>query len=370
MPLNYKKSSTIASFFLGSLLYLPLKTLGLLFVSEKDSPIKRILIQDGYRLGDIIMLSRVFSGLHQKYQGAEIHLLSSPEACDLLKNAHWVDKLLPYKAPWCFKSGFFHSIILFIKMAIKLSRNKYDIAIDFQGDPRGCALLYVSRIPTRFSTRDFGASAFCSKTWNIPSTIQHQVFRYEFLFQKISDTTLPPFDHPLWPQQHNDIPPINSDSKKRILIHPGASSVKRRWQAENFAILIGECINKNYSTSLIGGPGDRSLLETICTYTSDKLNFFIPTFSELESLLLQTDCIVCNDSFMSHVSWAINKKSIIIFGPGNPHQVAPFTGANTIIWNDQILNPPFMEWTGPVSINKTSPSTVLSAIQKHIEGRI
>lgn len=370
MPLNYKKSSAIASFFLGSLLYLPLKTLGLLFVRKNNFPIKRILIQDGYRLGDIIMLSRVFSGLRQKYQDAEIHFLSSPEACDLLKNAHWVDKLLPYKAPWCFRSGFFHSIVLFIKMAIELTKAKYDIAIDFQGDPRGCALLYASRIPTRFSTRDFGASAFCSKTWNIPSTILHQILRYEFLFQKVSGTTLPKFDHPTWPSQKTYVSPVKSDSIKRILIHPGASSVKRRWHAENFAILIGECINKNYHTSLIGGPGDRSLLESICAYNPGKTNFLIPTFSELESLLFQTDCIVCNDSFMSHVAWAVNKKSIILFGPGNPHQVAPFTGANTIIWNDQVLDPPFMEWTGPVGINKTSPSTVFAAIQKHIEDQI
>jgi hypothetical protein len=73
---------------------------------------------------------------------------------------------------------------------------------------------------------------------------------------------------------------------------------------------------------------------------------------------------------MSHVAWAINKKSVILFGPGNPHQVAPFTGANIIIWNDQVLNPPFTEWTGPVSINKISPSIVFSAIQKQIEDQI
>lgn len=370
MPLNYKKSSVFAAFFFGSLLYLPLKLFDFFFIAKNKSPIKRILIQDGYRLGDVIMMSRVFSGLRQRYQYAEIHFISSPEACELLRNSGWVDKLLPYRAPWCFKSRFFHSIKTFFRMSIQLNKTKYDMAIDMQGDPRGCALLYASRIPNRFSTRDFGASAFCTKTLNIPISIQHQLLRYEFIFQKITGSVLPEFSAPSWPPQNGITRTVMCDTKKMILIHPGASSPKRRWSVENFATIINECLKKGYNVRLIGGPGDKSLLESICTYSKGKIDFLIPTFSELETILLQTDCVICNDSFMSHVTWAFCKKSVILFGPGNPHQVAPFTKTNTIIWKDQVLFPPFKEWTGPVEINKTSPSTVLTAIQKHVEDQI
>ena len=314
------------------------------------------------------MMSRVFSGLRQRYKDAQIHFISSPEACSLLQNSHWVDKIIPYRAPWCFKSGFFQSIVLFVNMAIELTKAQYDIAIDFQGDPRGCALLYASRIPYRFSTRDFGASAFCSKTWNFPKSIQHQLLRYEFLFQKATGTTLPPFISPSWPSQGNNTASNNYDVKKTILIHPGASSTKRQWSTEFFAAVIKECIKKNYSIKLIGGPGDKTILESICKCCCDEIDFVIPTFFMLEAFLLQADCIVCNDSFMSHVAWASNKKAVILFGPGNPHQVAPFTGANTVVWNNQVLHAPFKEWTGPVSVNNTSPSTVLAEVQKHLEG--
>ena len=224
MPLNYKKRSVFAAVFFGTILYLPLKAFSRFFIDKNKRHPKHILIQDGYRLGDIIMMSRVFSGLRQRYKDAQIHFISSPEACGLLQNSHWVDKTIPYRAPWCFKSGFFQSIVLFVNMAIKLTKAQYDIAIDFQGDPRGCALLYASRIPYRFSTRDFGASAFCSKTWNFPKSIHHQLLRYEFLFQKATGTTLPPFISPSWPSQGNNTTSNNYDGKKTILIHPGASS--------------------------------------------------------------------------------------------------------------------------------------------------
>lgn len=367
MPLNYKKRSVFAAFFFGSLFFFPLKLFSLTF-KKSFSSIRKILIQDGYRLGDIVMMSRVFINLRLQFPNSEIHFITSAEACELLKRSGWVDNLIPFKAPWCFKTNLFNTIQSFIEMGKKLSKYNYDMAIDFQGDPRGCALLYISRIPIRYSMGDFGASAFCSRTYTIPKNIQHQIFRLEFLFEKVTGSKLPALITPVWPPQMQNIVPVNK-MQKTIAIHPGASGLKRQWDKSNFSELINLCINNNFSVELIGGPADYDLLNSVKKRCKYMIQSTIPSFGDLELLLSNADCVICNDSFMGHVAWAFNKKAILLFGPGDPHQVAPFTGNIRIGWNDLILKPPFQKWTGAVDINKTTPLTVFNEINSLLEDK-
>lgn len=361
MPLNYKKSSVFAAFILGYLLFIPLKLFALIFFHKKRTIIKRILIQDGYRLGDIIMMSRIFINLRLQFPKAEIHFITSPEACELLKRSGWVDNLIPFKAPWCFKTGLYNTIKYFIKMGMELSQYRYDTSIDFQGDPRGCALLYISRIPNRYSMSDFGASAFCSQTYTIPKNIYHQISRLEFFFEKVTGTKLPAFVTPVWPPQKQNIIPIPK-IQKTITIHPGASLPERQWSKHHFSELIVQCINNNFSVELIGGPEDHDLLNSIKKICKIEIHFTLPSFGDLELLLSNSDFVICNDSFMGHAAWAFNKKAILLFGPGNPHIIAPCTGNIQIAWNNLILKPPFKEWTGAVNINKTVPLTIFNKI--------
>ena len=250
-------------------------------------------------------------------------------------------------------------------MASSLAYEKYDITLDLQGDPRGCALLFASKIPLRYSLNDFGAAPFCTRTWQYPKQIAHQLFRYEYLFEKVFSTRLPEFSKPIWPTQQNKLTKDIELKKNQILIHPGASLPKRRWSSTLFAQLLDLCKQANFDIVLIGGPGDKVILDDICKKTTGKITYQIPTFTELEILFSQSECVVCNDSFAGHAAWACNTKSVILFGPGNPHQVAPFTGKHFIIWNDTILSPPFSTWKGPEDINKNSVETVFSAVKLH-----
>jgi heptosyltransferase-1/heptosyltransferase-2 len=368
MPLNYKKKYVIAVIIINRILYIPLKIVSFLFRNTQLDSKKKILVQDGYRLGDIIMMSRVLCNLKTLFPNAEIHFISSPEACSLLSYCGWVDKLIPYKAPWAFGSGIISPFIQFVTAAHKLSKERYTMAIDFQGDPRGVALLYLSGIPIRYSLNDFHASAFCSKTWSLPGQIVHQIFRYEYLLEMITSSKLPELDFPIWPNQNVDNFKKNVDQKKKplIIIHPGASFEVKRWSSDHFASLIKLCIGNKFEVILIGGTHDIPLIKEIIEKTDLQIPFKTPSFSELESLLQIADFVVCNDSFAAHAAWACRKKTAILYGPNNPHQFAPLTGNCFILWNNRILTAPFDQWTGIADIDRTQADTVFKTIKDNL----
>ncbi|NLD94099.1 MAG: glycosyltransferase family 9 protein [Fibrobacter sp.] len=368
MPLNYKKKYVIAASIINGILYVPLKTVSLLFLIKRRTTKRKILVQDGYRLGDIIMMSRVLFNLKASFRDAEIHFITSADACSLLEHCRWIDKLITYKAPWAFGRGIISPVIHFFSAAFKLSSERYSMAIDFQGDPRGTALLYLSGIPIRYSLNDFHASAFCTRTWSLPKQLVHQVVRYEYLLEKITSSKLPEFDYPLWPQQNMDNQRAFVYQKKKplIIIHPGASFKERRWSCNNFALLIKLCTEHDLDVILIGSTHDIPLIQEIIEITNLQIKFRTPSFSELEYLLQISDFVVCNDSFAAHASWACRKKTAILFGPGYPHQVAPFTGNSFILWNNKVLTAPFDQWTGVADIDTTQADTVFNTIKNNL----
>jgi ADP-heptose:LPS heptosyltransferase len=368
MPLNYKKKYVITASIFNRILFIPLKILSYLLINNRLDVKKKILVQDGYRLGDIIMMSRVLYNIKALFHNAEIHFISSPEACSLLAHCRWVDKLISYKAPWAFGSGILFPLIHFVSAAIKISKERYTMAIDFQGDPRGAALLYLSGIPVRYSLNDFHASAFCTKTWNLPKQLVHQILRYEYLLEMITSSRLPEFDYPLWPKQNVDqlIHSAYLKKKSLIIMHPGASFKERRWSSDHFASLIKHCNDNNLDVILIGSTNDVPLIKEIIGKTNLQITFKTPSFSELEYLLQIADFVVCNDSFAAHAAWACRKKTVILFGPGNPHQVAPFTGNCFILWNNRVLAAPFDQWTGIADIDETQASTVFNTIKNNL----
>jgi heptosyltransferase-1/heptosyltransferase-2 len=279
-----------------------------------------------------------------------------------------VDKLISYKAPWAFGSGILTPFVQFVSTAYKLSKEHYTMAIDFQGDPRGVALLYLSGIPLRYSLNDFHVSAFCSKTWTLPGHIAHQIARYEYLLEMITSSKLPEFDYPLWPKQNigKSANSIYQKKKPLIIMHPGASFEVKRWSSDRFASLIKQCIGNKLEVILIGGTQDIPLIKEIIRKTDLPIVFKTPSFSELETLLQIADFVVCNDSFAAHAAWACRKKAAILYGPNNPRLFAPFTGNCFILWNNKVLTAPFDEWNGIEDIDKTQSETVFNIIKKNI----
>ena len=118
---------------------------------------------------------------------------------------------------------------------------------------------------------------------------------------------------------------LDSD-KKNIIINPNASDLRkeRKWGSYKFAMLI-EKLEKKYPEKniiLIGSPNEKKyvdkVLQSIKTKAvnlAGKLNI-----SELILLISQAELFITNDTGPMHISFALNKKTLTLFGPTSPVQ--------------------------------------------------
>ena len=117
--------------------------------SKSLQEIKKILLVRIDHLGDVLLILPAIREIQSKFKNAHIDLLTTPEACLLLKNRVSFN-LIPFHQNW-FNSG--SSLFQKVKEAAQLRKTfvdqKYDVAVDFRGDFRTILLLWLSKIKRR-----------------------------------------------------------------------------------------------------------------------------------------------------------------------------------------------------------------------------
>jgi ADP-heptose:LPS heptosyltransferase len=115
-----------------------------------------------------------------------------------------------------------------------------------------------------------------------------------------------------------------NDLSKLIIISPGGAvnpkeSISARvWPWENYAELIRLIIKENshYSIILTGGNKDKEIISRIHEKEPQAIDLSGKTnIQELISLVGLSQCVICNDSSVLHISIAQNRPTIGIFGP-------------------------------------------------------
>jgi ADP-heptose:LPS heptosyltransferase len=372
----YGKLPVLLARLLGALLLPVLRAAGaVLFRRTGNEPVK-ILIQEGYRLGDILLCSPALLHLRRTFPQARIHLLTFATGAELIAHAPWVDRSVTLKPFWAFKVSPVFAVREWLRVVRLLRRERYDLAIDLRGDPRGLSLVYFAGIPRRISFGDFGGSCFCTRAYRTPGHITHQMIRCCLLAEKVGGTAAGGCVRPHWPPQPHttkspvaptaDFSPSPDGLSQPVLVHPGSSVAGKFWPPERFAELIDELMRRGIDCALVGARADTEQLRALHGLLHLQCPAFLPGFAELEKLLTAASCLVCVDSFAQHAAWALGVRCVILYGPGDPLRTAPLCGPARVVWNDRVLQPPYAEWRGPRPMSRNRVTTVLGAV---IEGR-
>lgn len=190
---------------------------------------------------------------------------------------------------------------------------------------------------------------------------EHVQNRYQSLFSKVYPEIKPKkfFDS-------------NNNSENYIAVHPGAKWKPRRWLQEYFLKLFEKIEDKPVKV-LFGGSMDEELY-----------NYFnhnnLPSNTELvktESLTEFIDNIAyCslflgNDSGPAHIANLMNKKTVVLWGPGNYERVRPLGDNVDIIIKEidcrpckQYVHLEHCERGDNICLKSISPEEVYEAIAK------
>jgi ADP-heptose:LPS heptosyltransferase len=367
MLLYFKRSFIILSFIASFVLWIPLYILNFFLNPRKKESTqpKKILVQDGYLLGDTLQYSRALAALRSAFPESEVHLITHASACEFLRMSGWVHGFVPFSAPWQFKQPFFTSLKA-VWTGVKLVRSqRFDMAIDLSGDIRGLAFLFACNIPQRISFSDFGGRPWCTRAYATPETARHLMARWAYLVSCITGRVEEPYAGPLWPTLIKEISPSPrpSGGRRLVLVHPGTSNPEKQWPAERFEQVIERLLEQEtLETCIIAGKADAPITDAIVSRLKAQCRVLYPTFNELEILLKQARVLLCLDSFAQHAAAALGTPAVVVYGPSRPQFFAPCGGNMMVVWNNRVIRPPYQECTGPRPVSANTSDTVFKAV--------
>ena len=326
---------------------------------EPATPLKRvtkIVVRGANWLGDTVMTLPALNLLRQSFPDSEISIITQPGTASLVASTGYVDHVLKYHRKE-------RGIREFLAMRNRLSKEKFDLAVLFQNAFEAALLVFLAGIPRRigFSAQNRGFLLDRAVTPRPPEQIRHQVFDYIELARvasadapengKISiATSLAPPIPVLRASEADRIAATalltetggqNQAKRSIITLNAGATNSEAKcWPEEKYAELANR-LSEEFGAHivLIGNAAERPLAERIASAASAGRISNLAGMTDMQTLigiLDSSSVVIGNDTGPAHVSAALGKPTITIFGPTNEFETAPLGPKTTIVRAENI----------------------------------
>jgi heptosyltransferase-3 len=131
----------------------------------------------------------------------------------------------------------------------------------------------------------------------------------------------------------DDVPlPVRTgrpQNSRKILLHPGAGSIRKRWPVCNFLQVETMLKNDGLKPEFVLGPAEESLADEL--QHPDRLVHVPGDLPELAALLQSAGGYIGNDSGASHLAAYSGLPTTVIFGPADPARWKPIGRAVSIV---------------------------------------
>ncbi len=283
--------------------------------------IKKILCIKPRGIGDIILSTIVLENLKVAFSHSEIHYLTEEFAKRAVENNPFVSKILTFN-----KNDFVLSIIM------KVRKEKYDLVFDFWSNPKTAQVTFFSGAKYRVGFEKRGRKYAYNISGKNGTMGEHAaednlVLLKAFEIPVISKRIIYQTTKEEKQFAVNFFGGLNTTDKLLIGIIPSGGWESKRCKPVKWIEICYE-IQKNYKTQFIilWGPGDEEDKNII--YERLKPTPLIApesNFGELSALIERCDMIIANDSGPMHVSAALGKPTLGIFGPTDPKAHRPYS---------------------------------------------
>jgi heptosyltransferase-1 len=294
-------------------------------------------------LGDVIHAMLVLQFIKKHSEKIEIDWIVEESYKELLQFNPDINKIHVVNIKKARKKKSFYS--LFKELRRVRHFGSYDIVIDMQGLIKSAIIsrLIPSKATLGFdksSAREGLSSIFYSQTFNIgydKNVIERNFslikFALELPFNMKEIQNKLPFV--LSSQQH--LIPSLSNTKKNIILIPGASHSSKRYPVEKFSELTN-LLDANYL--IIWGNEEDKIIAKKIKDLSPKVS--LCERLSLDSLILlvsMVDLVIGSDTGPTHLAWAQNIPSITLFGQTPGYRNTYITEHNQIIESNSKVNP-------------------------------
>ncbi|MCX7956346.1 MAG: lipopolysaccharide heptosyltransferase II [Endomicrobia bacterium] len=293
--------------------------------------IKKILIIKPSGIGDIVHSLPVAIALKNLYPNCEVHWLVFDKFSDILDGFSFIDKIII----WEYSGG----IGGYLRLVKELRRENYSLIIDLQVLMRTSLLGYLinkGKIISTSFVREF-SHIFVNPVTKFDKTL-HAAERNYQVVQYLANR-----ENKSLPGLFEILPWIKIDAsrletykktfgfdtkKKYIGVSIGSRGQHKIWPTKNFVELI-KLLNKNYNNIFfifIGSNEEKKYFEKVSKdIDSEYLDLFGKiSLKDIPYILSICSLTISNDNGIAHISAALDKPTLVLFGPSNPIWFYPY----------------------------------------------
>jgi len=331
-------------------------------VSLKQKKVKKIIFITLSNIGDVVLTLPSLDYLKNKFEDAELTVLSGPNASQLFSDDPRVKQNIVYNK----HAPLREKLILFNR----LRKEKFDIIIDL----RDTVFRWIA--PAAFKNPHI---------IKVPTNIKHlrlkHLYRTKEAFKDmldVRDIHTPRLSLYLHKKTQGAVEDLFkkfniSFNCDYIVVSAGARSRAKRWHKDGFVKTCDQLL-KHHNVILIGDKNDCDIhkdinkeLSNSCIDLTGKTDL-----AQAVAILDKAKLVICNDSAISHLSSYLNKPTLVLFGPTNENKYGPWSDYSAVARKNTICSPCEgdncnNEWRCMKGI---SPELVVEYAQSLMEGRI
>ncbi len=330
------------------------------FPNIDKKKIKKILIIQPSRIGDVIFSLPTLNGLRRLFPNAHISWAIDERCREIITGHSALNSIIIVDFPKVeelFKSGkIFAALSLLKSMYVAIKKENFDLSIDLHGLGKSAFLALAARRSIRLGSPGTNGmhelSGVISQEVPLPSTGDHTIHRHlaivEFLGGKPD-----PLDFGIYIPENarnrvkNLLKEAGFNSNERlVVVHPGAGWLSRRWPKDRFAQLIKMIYTEDLAKIvLVGGRVGGSEEETIFSFLREKVGDLLLDLSgrlslkELGALMEEANLFIGNEAGPAHLAASLGREVLALVGPTIPGRTGPFGPTVTILRKDVGCNP-------------------------------
>jgi heptosyltransferase-1 len=123
--------------------------------------------------------------------------------------------------------------------------------------------------------------------------------------------------------------------RKLVLFNPGAGWGAKQWPADRYADVARELAADGYTPLVNYGPGEKSLAESVASWSGGAARHVQCSLGELIALTRRAQLFIGGDTGPLHLAAALRIPVVAVFGPTDPARNGPFGTRSVVLRNPE-----------------------------------
>ncbi|HEX8776071.1 MAG TPA: lipopolysaccharide heptosyltransferase II [Pyrinomonadaceae bacterium] len=313
--------------------------------SIQREDIKRVVVRGTNWVGDAVLTIPALRELRRLLPSAHITLATRSWAEGLFADADFLDDLLIYDRGRRDPGAPFRQMR-------EWRRRRFDAAVLFQNAFEAALIARAARVPLRLGYATDGRRALLTHPLPVPAWRgeRHEVFYYLNIIGELErlldgattiDTREPVFALRVSGARRTEALRLLRAEGARVgdvplvALCPGSTNSRaKRWPAERYAALADLLIESaGASVALVGSPDEADVSIEVASRMRHRPIMLTgqTELAEAIAVLSLADVLITNDTGPAHISAALDRPTLVIFGPTVPATTRPFSPQAEII---------------------------------------